>query len=199
MSGTTSHFLHDLQEADVEVQTRAQYELWQRGYEAMVGLARRLLSPQDAEEVASTAFLHVFQNVQQRPDIRQMRSSDFWNLLRAVTRNEARSRLRFNRRKKRVGVSYLPSENLQQHPVPSLPLTEAEKEQSALDRFLLFLDELREDPQLRDVAFLRYGKQADPAAIAGELGISKATVYRRLYRIRKAGTLFAQRQRRETI
>ena len=94
MSATITRYLLALRyPATEQDREQAQRELWQRGYEAMVRFARRLLSRQDAEEVAADAFRRVFEDIRDRTDRGELHGSDFWQLLRTITRHGAITRL----------------------------------------------------------------------------------------------------------
>jgi RNA polymerase sigma factor (sigma-70 family) len=196
MAGSITVYLRDLRNAAGEPQReQARRELWRRAYDYLVGLAQKVVAREDAEEVASDSLGTFFSRAEAGALPRLDSRQDFWALLSTSTRNRALNRSRDNRTARRGGGwSRMPADAIDQQPAPQAGAAGVDDPEE-MWTFLEFLVELGNDPELRDIAYLKYCEGREPAFICQELGISQATFYRKHARMLNAVELFEQKLR----
>jgi RNA polymerase sigma factor (sigma-70 family) len=180
MTGSITCYLRDLRNATGEAdRERARRELWRRAYEYLVGVARKVVTQEDAEEVASDSLARFFAKAEAGEVSRLENRQDFWSLLHVSARNRALNRRRDSTTERRGGGHHrAPGEALDHQPAPAGTPADVDDPEEVW-AFLEFLVGLGRDPQLREVAYLTYCEGLDPASVCRELGISQATYYRK--------------------
>jgi DNA-directed RNA polymerase specialized sigma24 family protein len=181
----------------------ARNRLWQRGKKIVEPLVRKVLScgrrPEegDVQDVANGACIKLFEKYfdtraeEGRETSRLVKREQFTGLLRRIARNLA---LNWKRDSRRTPYT---SEELPQVPDEAEDTRLALESSEEMLAFLDFVCEVADDPVVWQVADKIHSGSYEPedkAAIAEALGVSVATVYRKIHILRALWRRFEARR-----
>jgi RNA polymerase sigma factor (sigma-70 family) len=201
--GSISRFLDDLQHADTEeARHRARNELWQRGWKLARSYARRTfldrLDEDCIQDAANIAFEQFADAAREGKFPTLTCRKNFFQLLATFATRVAKNLRRDKGAKKHGGqTSFSPSSSLAG---VSDPTADAEinvfEEAEEMAAFFQFLGRLGEDDKLFAIAELIHTGEVDPKdkeTIAKRVGVTRATVFRKLQGLRAKWAEFESR------
>jgi DNA-directed RNA polymerase specialized sigma24 family protein len=198
--GSITWFLEQLQHAkSAEARECARNELWLRGLEVARSHASKFLTlyrdEGDIEDAANTA-IEKFANRATEGKFPELRNRQhFFKLLATIAARTAKNLMRERRAQKRGGgVKFEAGDAIEKVDDPAA--TEQILRFEQMEDFFVFLSELAEDEPMFRLAELIHAESVDTDdknSLAARLGTSRATVYRKLAKLRAKWAEFEAR------
>jgi RNA polymerase sigma factor (sigma-70 family) len=195
-AGSISRYLADLQKsATLAERERTRAALWQRTYAFLCKVAKQWLNnSEDAEEVVDDALLAFLRSAEAGKLKKLDNRKDFWSLVRLIVRRLSLNKIRARSVRPSDGAEALQESITPGFGPADAAFSDAESPDDVWD-FLAFLDDLADDPLLRDIAFVHYYEGQSKDEICRELNIAPRTFYRKLELIQATVELFEQNLR----